>query len=364
MSDNNILPSNVFSVSDYKKLAANSIEAGAWAFLTGGSADELTLSWNQQALQSIPLQGRALCSFEGANTQVNLLGETLPFPILLAPVAWHKLFHKEGELATAKAASAIGAGVVLSTQASTLLEEVAEHSTKSLWFQLYIQQDRAFTEALVKRAEHAGYKALVLTVDAPVSGVRNREQHANFILPQGISSVNLTGMQSTNPKVASLLESPLFSGQLNTVPTWQDVEWLQSITTLPILFKGITSVADAEQAIQMGIKGIIVSNHGGRVLDTIPATIDLLPKITQQVAGRVPVLMDGGIRRGTDILKALALGANAVLIGRPYIYALAVAGAVGVVHLLNILRAELEAAMVLTGCATLADINSSVLWQK
>lgn len=357
-----IIPPQLFSVEDYEKSAAKVIDHIAWSYLVGGSGDELTLDWNKQAFQRIQLQGRVLSSFEGANTKLTLLGNTLPFPILLAPVAWHKLFHTEGELATVQAASAIGAGMVVSTMASTLLEEVAEHATKPLWFQLYIQADRMFTAELVKRAELAGYKALVLTVDAPISGVRNREQRVNFRLPQGVSSVNLEGMQVVN-NTANLLESPLFSGQLANVPTWQDIEWLQSITSLPILVKGITSVEDAEQAIQLGVNGLIISNHGGRVLDTLPAAIDLLPRIAEHVAGRVPILMDGGIRRGTDILKAIALGANAVLIGRPYIYALAIAGAVGVVHLLNILRAELEAAMVLTGCRTLADINPSVLWQ-
>lgn len=363
MPDTITLP-HLFSVQDYKEIAAKTIDYSAWSYLIGGSCDELTLDWNQQAYQRIQLQGRALVDFEGANTKLTLLGDTLPFPILLAPVAWHKLFHKEGELATVQAASAIGAGMVLSTQASMLLEEVADNATKPLWFQLYIQPDRVFTADLVKRAEIAGYKALVLTVDAPISGVRNREQRVNFKLSQGISSVNLEGINTPTYYAPSLLESPLFSGRLASVPTWQDIEWLQSITSLPIILKGITNANDAEKAIQQGVNGLIVSNHGGRVLDTLPATIDLLPKIAQQVAGRVPLLMDGGIQRGTDILKALALGANAVLIGRPYIYALAVSGAMGVVHLLNILRAELESAMVLTGCRTLSDITPAVLWQS
>lgn len=359
-----IVPPQLFSVDDYKKTAAKTVDHVAWSYLVGGSGDELTLEWNKQAFQGIQLQGKVLSDFAGANTKLTLLGNTLPYPILLAPVAWHKLFHPDGELATVQAASAMGAGMVVSTQASVSLEEVAEHATKPLWFQLYIQEDRVFTAELVKRAELAGYKALVLTVDAPISGVRNREQRVHFRLPQGVSSVNLEGMQVVNKNPANLLESPLFSGQLATVPTWQDIEWLQSISSLPLILKGITSATDAERAIASGVNGLIISNHGGRVLDTLPATIDLLPKIAEQVAGRIPLLMDGGIRRGTDILKALALGANAVMIGRPYIYALAVAGAVGVVHLLNILRAELEAAMVLTGCHTLADINRSVLWQS
>lgn len=359
-----IVPPQLFSVEDYEKSSVKHMDHTAWSYLVGGSADEITVDKNKCAFDEIQLQTQVLRDFAGANTRLNLLGSTLHFPILLAPVAWHKLFHPDGELATVQAASAIGAGMVVSTQSSVLLEDVAENATKPLWFQLYIQPDRMFTAELVKRAEQAGYKALVLTVDAPISGVRNREQRVNFHLPQGVSSVNLAGMKRPAVHNASLLESPLFSGQLESIPTWQDIEWLKSITSLPIIVKGITSVADVEQAITLGVNGLIVSNHGGRVLDTLPSSIELLPGIADQVAGRVPILLDSGIRRGTDILKALALGASAVMIGRPYIYALSVAGAVGVVHLLNILRAELEAAMVLTGCRTLYEIDRSVLWKS
>lgn len=363
MSGEQWLPAGVFSVTDYQTLAKGIIEPSALAYLEGGSADEQTLAWNSSAFSSIKLQGKSLCDFNGANTQLNLLGNRFEFPMLLAPIAWHKLFHEGGELATVQAASALGAGMVLSTQASTSLEEVISQANNPLWLQLYIQKDRAFTADLVKRAEQVGYQALVVTIDAPVNGIRNREQKANFQLPAGISSVNLAGMQVQQTPTAGLLESPLFSGFLTANPTWRDIEWLQSLTRLPILLKGITSPLDAEQAIGLGVQGLIVSNHGGRVLDTLPATVELLPVIAKQVAGRIPVLMDGGIRRGTDILKALALGAQAVLIGRPYIYALAVAGAVGVAHLMSILRAELEAAMVLTGCKSLMDINERVLWK-
>lgn len=358
-----ITPPQLFSVEDYAKASVKHMDHIAWSYLVGGSADEVTVEKNKSAFQAILLQTGVLKDFAGANTKLNLLGSTFAFPILLAPVAWQKLFHPEGELATVQAASAIGAGMVLSTQSSIVLEDVAENATKPLWFQLYIQPDRLFTAELVKRAELAGYKAIVLTVDAPIAGVRNREQRVNFHLPQGVESANLVGMQKVAGHAASLLESPLFSGQLETIPTWQDVEWLKSITSLPIVIKGITSGADAEKAIALGVNGLVVSNHGGRVLDTLPSSIELLPRIAEQVAGRVPILLDGGIRRGTDVLKALALGASAVMIGRPYIYGLSVAGAVGVVHLLNILRAELEAAMVLTGCRTLYEIDQSVLWK-
>ncbi|WP_282344534.1 alpha-hydroxy acid oxidase, partial [Pseudomonas sp. PS02288] len=301
-----------------------------------------------------------LADLGGASTRCDLLGQTLSMPLLLAPVAAQRLVHADGERAVAEAAAAMGVGMALSTSSSLSLEEVAGVA-RSPWFQLYIQPDRDFTLQLVRRAEAAGYRALVLTVDAPVNGVRNREQRAGFQLPE---AVNLRGMRVRPAKPAGILDSPLFDGRLGSAPTWRDLDWLLGNTRLPVLLKGVSAAADAERAVQAGAAGLIVSNHGGRVLDSLPASIELLPRIADQVNGRVPLLLDGGIRRGTDMLKALALGAQAVLIGRPYVHALALGGAVGVVQLLNILRGEFEAAMALTGCATLADIDRGVLWQR
>lgn len=358
------LPDGVFSVTDYEQQVANYLDANALAYLIGGSADEFTLAENTKAFSNIKLQSRVLADFSEADTECCLFGSQFSCPIFLAPVAWQQLFHHEGEQATVQAAAAMNMGMVLSTLSSTTLESVIADANNPLWFQLYIQHDRRFSAELVRRAEEAGYKAIVLTVDAPISGVRNREQRAKFHLPSHIVSANLQGMKEKPTSKTSLLDSPLFSGYLADAPTWQDVAWLRSITNLPILLKGVTWAQDAELALTMGIDGLIVSNHGGRTLDTLPATIDLLPDIITQVAGRVPVLLDGGVRRGTDILKALALGAKAVLIGRPYMYGLTVAGALGVAHVLSILRAELEAAMVFTGCRTLNEISSSVLWKR
>lgn len=359
------VPADVVAVSDYEPLARARMSAPAWAYLQGGAADEWTLDENLAAFRRLRLLPRVLAEFDGGNTGLTLLGQHFDYPILLAPVAFQRLAHTEGEAATVLAASAMRAGMVVSTQASIDLETLARDAQAPLWFQLYIQPDREFTRALVGRAEAAGYQALVLTVDAPIQGVRNREQRVGFTLPPGVGAVNLRGMRTLPPHTARAGASPLLDSALvGSAPTWADVEWLRSITRLPILLKGILAPHDAVRAADMEMAGVIVSNHGGRTLDTVPATLDALPPIARAIAGRMPLLLDGGIRRGTDIFKALALGASAVLVGRPYVHALAAAGAVGVVHVLHILRTELEAAMILAGCRTLADIDCSRLFER
>tara|TARA_Y100001951_G_scaffold84728_1_gene74286 strand:- start:19119 stop:20231 length:1113 start_codon:yes stop_codon:yes gene_type:complete len=357
------IPADIAAVGDYQAYARERMSEQAWAYLTGGAADELTLQDNRQAFDRLRLRSRVLQDLRGGNTRLRLFGQDYEHPIFVAPVAYQKLAHADGELACVLGASALRAGMVVSTQASIELETIAAQAQTPLWFQLYIQPDRDFTAALVRRAEAAGYRALVLTVDAPVSGIRNREQRAGFALPAGIEAVNLRGMRplavSADPSASSLL---LGGPLLNAAPTWADLAWLRAQTRLPILLKGILSAADAEQALAAGVDGLIVSNHGGRTLDGLPATIEALPEVAAAVQGRVPVLLDGGIHRGTDILKALALGADAVLVGRPCIFALAAAGAVGVAHVLQLLRAELEVAMALTGCADLASIGPQTIW--
>jgi 4-hydroxymandelate oxidase len=357
------IPPGVVTLEDYEPLAEARLEPSVWGFLAGGAADELTLRWNREAFARLRLQGRVLRDMTQAHTRVTLLGTTLDYPILLAPVAYQNLIHPDGERATVEGAAAMRAGMVVSTNATVSMEDIAAASQGTpLWFQLYMLEERASTQTLIARAEAAGYQALVVTVDAPINGVRNREQRSGFRLTVA-EPVNLRGLRRPYPAATpSFVESPLFNGFLKTAPTWQDVEWLQSVTRLPILLKGVMSPDDAARAAAMGVAGLVVSNHGGRTLDTLPATIEVLPRIVEAVNGRVPILMDGGIRRGTDVLKALALGASAVLVGRPYAFGLAVSGAVGVAHVLSILRAELEAAMVLTGCPTVADVDRSVLW--
>ncbi len=360
------IPPGLVTLADHEQHARTQLDDNAWAYFSGGAADEISLRANRSAWDALPLWPRVLRPLAGGHTRVPLLGRTLAHPILLAPVAFQRLAHPDGELAMAYAAAALGAGVVLSTQASVSLESVAQAVLPDpgrgpLWFQLYLQPDRGFTQALVQRAEAAGYEALVLTVDAPTSGVRDRERRAGFRLPSGVGPVNLAGLQTPASPPLSPGQSALFDGLLHHAPTWDDIAWLQSITRLPVLLKGVLHPADARQAVSVGAAGLIVSNHGGRTLDTAPATATALPRVVQAVGGAVPVLVDGGIRRGTDVLKAMALGASAVLVGRPAVWGLANAGAAGVAHVLRLLRDELEVAMALTGCATLAEATPALL---
>jgi 4-hydroxymandelate oxidase len=333
-------------LADFEPLAKAKMLAMGWEYITAGAGDELTVRWNKEAYQRIRLRPRVLVDVSKVDTRVTLLGQEHPFPILLAPTAAQKLTHAEGELATARGAGAAGTTMVLSSFSNTSLEEVAAVAKSPLWFQLYAQTDHGFTRELVERAEARGYHALCLTVDSPISGARNREKRADVKLGP---LPNLKGLQT-------------FGSVLDAALTWKDVEWLLSFAKIPLLVKGVLNPDDADRAVKAGVAGIMVSNHGGRNLDTVPATIDALPQVADKVAGRVPVFVDGGIRRGTDVLKALALGANAVLIGRPYLYGLGAAGEAGVTKVVNILQREFQMAMMLTGRTNIGSIDRSVIW--
>lgn len=364
------LPAGVVTLADHEAHARTVLDANAWAYFSGGAGDEITLRANRCAWDALQLHPRVLRPLAGGHTRTELLGRTLAHPILLAPVAYQRMAHPDGELASAHAAQALDAGLVLSSQASVALESVAAAMLRGprdgpcgpLWFQLYWQHDRGFLRELVQRVEHAGYEALVLTVDAPTSGARDRERRAGFRLPAGISAVNLAGQAPVAAPPLQPGQSALFDGLLAAAPTWADLQWLQGQTRLPVLLKGVLHEEDAREAVRLGLAGLIVSNHGGRTLDTAPATAAVLPRIVQAVAGQMPVLVDGGIRRGTDVLKATALGAAAVLVGRPCVFGLANAGAVGVAHVLRLLRDELEIAMALCGCATLAQASPALVF--
>jgi len=360
------LAPDTLTLADHERHARARLDANAWAYFSGGAGDEHTLHANRHAWDTIALLPRVLRPLAGGHTRCTLLGRELAHPILLAPVAYQCLAHPDGEIATAWAAAALGAGMVLSMQSSTTLEAVAsamvgDRSAGPLWLQLYLQHDRALVRELIVRAEAAGYEALVLTVDAPTSGVRDRERRAGFALPPGIRAANLSAMAAPPPMRLGAGQSALFDGLLQHAPTWDDVAWLQAQTRLPVLLKGVLHPEDARLAAAQGIAGLIVSNHGGRTLDTALSTASALPRIADAVGGAVPLLVDGGVRRGTDVFKALALGATAVLVGRPVVWGLAHAGAAGVAHVLRVLRDELEVAMALTGCATLGGISRAAL---
>ena len=357
-----IVPADIASAADYERYFRDRADPALSAYIDGAGADSITARWNREAFSRLALHGRVLADMRGAHTRTRLCGIDLECPLLLAPVAYHRLVHEEGEVATALGASAGGVVMTVSTQASRTLEDIAAAATTPLLFQLYQQPDRADTLRLVRRVEATGYRALVVTVDAPVTGLRNSEQRAGFRLPAAVRAVNLDGM-ATLDMAGAPGRSPVFSGLLDHAPGWGDIEWLRRETPLPILLKGILHPDDARRALACGIDGLVVSNHGGRTLDTLPATLDALPAIATADQGRVPLLLDGGIRRGTDIVKALALGASAVLIGRPQLHALAIAGASGVAHLLTILRTELEVAMALAGCSRPDAIDKNLVWR-
>ena len=354
-----VVPSELLDLPDFERAAKRVMSPMAWDYVSGAAADEITLRWNHEAYEKVRLMPRALVDVSKIDTRIRLLDRELASPILLAPTAYHKICHADGELATVKGAGDAHVTMVLISFSTVTLEEVAAASKTPLWFQLYVQPDREFTRELVHRAEMAGYQALVVTVDTPVLGPRYRELRAKFSPPE---RSNLRGLKSATGAHRPTEES-IFSISLDPKLTWKDIDWLRSITRLPVLLKGVQNPADAERAVEAGVAGIIVSNHGARNLDTGPATIEVLPRVVEKVGGKMPVLVDGGIRRGTDILKALGYGANAVLIGRPYVYGLAVDGAGGVTRTVNILRRELESAMALCGRTSIASIDSTVFWR-
>jgi len=343
---------------DFEPLAKAKMSTKGWEYINSGAGDEHTLRWNEEAYQRIRLKPQVLVDVSKLDTGVVLFGQEHSYPILLAPTASQQLTHPEGELATARGAGSAGTTMVVSSFASTSIEDVAAVATSPLWFQIYAQPDHGFTRELVQRAEVAGCRALCLTVDTPVSGARDRETRANLQSPPLPNLSGLSGAGGGEP--IDCLK--IFSSVLDAALNWKDVERLCSFASIPVLLKGVLNPDDADRAVKIGVAGIMVSNHGGRNLDTVPATIDALPLVSERVAGRVPVLVDGGIRRGTDVLKALALGANAVLIGRPYLYGLGAAGEAGVSKVVNILQREFQMAMALTGRTTIGSIGRSVLW--
>jgi len=353
-------PINLF---DFEDAARERLSAMAYDYYRSGSFDEITLHDNHAAYDRIRLLHRVLRDISERDLSTELFGQRISMPILVAPTAFHQLACPEGEVAAARAAGAAGTIMTLSTLSNRPVEEVMEAATGPVWFQLYVYRDREATRGLVERAQASGCSAIVLTADAQVWGRRERDVRNRFCLPAGLGVANLlpagfdelkaTGSDSGLAEYVISLFDPTLS--------WADLEWLASITDLPVLIKGIVHPDDAKLAVQHGAHGIVVSNHGGRQLDTSIATIDALPAVVEAVNGRVPVLVDGGIRRGSDVLKALALGARAVMLGRPILWGLAVDGEAGARQVLEILEKEFDIAMALCGCVACDQVDRDLV---
>lgn len=351
------------NVFDFERIAQEKLPAMAFDYYASGAQDEITLRENRAAYERLGLSYRVLVDVSQRDLATRVLGEPVSMPLLVAPTAFQQLAHPDGELATVRAAGAAGTIMTLSTLANTAVEDVTAAASGPVWFQLYVYRDRSATEQLVARAEAAGCKALVLTVDAPVLGRRERDIRNQFQLLPGLAVQNMLapGLGELPPGVDGSGLAAYFASLLDPSLSWRDLEWLRSITRLPVLVKGIVRADDARRAADAGVAGIVVSNHGGRQLDTAPATIEVLPEIVDAVGDAVEVLIDGGIRRGTDILKALALGARAVLVGRPVLWGLAAAGEQGVAAVLGLLRSELDLAMALCGCRRVGEITRDLV---
>ena len=348
---------------EMEELARDRLPQGAFDYMAGGAHDEVTLRSNRESFDRIALRHRVLVDVSECDLTTTVLGQEVSLPALIAPVALQALAHDEAELATTRAAGAAGTIMILSTVSNTLVEEVAEVATGPLWFQLYVQKDRRATERLVRRVEEAGCSALMLTVDAPRLGGRERDSRNEYHPPPDLVARNLlpAKLKKLPRAIAEQDLVTRLQSWLDPTLSWKDIEWLRSLTEMPLLIKGIVHPADAVLAIEHGAEGIVVSNHGGRQLDTAVATIDVLEELVDVIDGRAEVLMDGGIRRGTDIVKAIALGARAVLVGRPIVWGLALGGEAGVARVLEILRDELDLAMALCGATTVDDLSRDLI---
>ncbi len=352
------IPNDLVSLKDYERYAKERMDLNSIAYVCSGAGDEITYKRNEKAFENIYLETATLEDLKGANTKIELFGQSYENPIFLAPVAYQKLVDERGEIATVQGANAMNSCMCVSSFSSCTLEDITSYSNSPLWFQLYIQPNMQVNLELIKKVEKLGFKALIITIDAPISGLRNSEQRAGFYLPNGISAINIENLNpiQTTDDFENIFDITPY------LPTWKDIEFIKNNTNLPVILKGITSVSYAKKAIELGIDGIVVSNHGGRTIDTQPASIEILPKIAKAVNGKIPILFDGGIRRGTDIIKAIALGASAVMIGRPIMYGLATAGALGVAHTLKILKEELEVSMIFTGCKDISSIKEDTIF--
>lgn len=349
---------DLLNLDDFETLARDRLTEPVYDYYAGGADDEVTLRENREAFRKLKLRYRVLVDVSERDLATNLLGIPLAFPIVLAPTALHRMAHPDGERATARAAGSLGTMMTLSTISSVSLEDVAAEAPDApRWFQLYHFSDRTKTEELIERAAAAAYRAIVLTVDAPLLGRRERDLRHPFALPDDVQAVHF----GVTPRTDRANQSPLSAFIEQPSINWGDLAWIRSRSRLPLVIKGLVRGDDAKRALDEGVDALWVSNHGGRQLDTSIATIDALPDVAASAGGQVPIIVDGGIRRGTDVLKALARGATAVALGRPQLWGLACGGEDGVRTVLGLLRDELSLAMALAGARSIAEIDPNLL---
>ncbi len=361
MVDKKTRPAVPLKLDDFEPAARAILPQGIYDYIAGGSEDEATLGGNREAFARYRFRFKVLASTDQTDLSNEVFGERFRMPVHLAPTAIQRMTHPDGELAAYRAASDAGIAYSLSTLSSAAIEEVAAAASGPRWFQLYMHAERGVSASFVERAVEAGYSAILLTVDLPRTGRRERDIRNAFSLPDGLRYANLDARRR-----ADTAEGPDPFAQnvnANTHPGlgWADLEWLVAKSSLPVIVKGVVRADDARRAVEAGARGLIVSNHGGRQLDYAIASLDALPEVVEAVGSDVPVLMDGGVRRGTDVLKALCLGARGVLIGRPFLYALAVGGAEGVSRMLEMLREEIALSMSLLGVRRLGDLGEDLL---
>lgn len=347
------------TADDLEQKAKAALERSIYDYIAGGAGSEQGLLNNTRAFEGYHIVPRVLQKTGAIDTKVTMLGEIMPSPVIIAPCAFHKLVCPEGEITTAKAAADSKAVMTLSTMSTCTIEDVAKSATGTKWFQLYVYKDRDITIDLIRRAERSGYKALVVTVDVPAMGMRTRDIKNKFSLPQGIEAVNFKqfGLSSLSGKVDGSKVKDHTDNQFDADLGWDSIDWLRSVTKLPILLKGILHPEDAEEALLHGVAGIIVSNHGGRQIDSVIPAIDALYPIAKVVSNRIPLIVDGGIRSGEDIFKAIALGASSVMIARSVMWALAIGGQSEVNALFKRLQDELTLTMRLAGCNSLEIVR-------
>lgn len=348
-----------WTLSEVEATARASLSQAAYDYVAGGAGEERTLADNVQAFRARTLRPRFLVDVSKRDMSTRLLGRVHPLPLGVAPTAFHRLFHEDGERGVARACAERGVLHCVSTLSTTPLEEVAQERAVR-WFQVYIHKDRALSRELVERAVASGYEALVLTVDAPVWAIRERDRRNRFTLPPPLTLANFERYLPQASAGGADGLSNYVNAQLDPSLTWRDVEWLRGFGS-PVLVKGVLTAEDAALAVEHGAAGVIVSNHGARMLDRVPATLDVLPEVVEAVGGRVPVILDGGVRRGVDVLIALASGASFVMVGRPVVWGLAAGGAAGAGRVLDLLREELDNAMALTGCRAVDEVTPKLL---